>query len=263
MKKIFKTRLFLLNWFSRFMMICLIALFVVASLPWSELYAESMIYDDSSQVSDWIAKAKLSIWGEYPTAREPWPVHETSVTLAEPEMLNRSKPESLAEPAPKPTTTISNSKLQVPAVLENPAPDPVPEPVVIAVKPADSWISEIVKLTNVARKENGLSELVLNSELCKAADIRASELPSSPAPHLRPNGDPFYTVLTEISLSVSASGENYAIDPSEDSSPERIVNAWLNSPSHRKNILNSTYTSIAISRVIKNGNTYIEQLFAG
>lgn len=119
------------------------------------------------------------------------------------------------------------------------------------------------RLTNAAREKSGLAPLSLHSTLCQAADIRVGELPASPSPHLRPDGDAFYTVLADVNLTASYCGENYAIDPTQAASAEQIVNAWLNSPTHRKNILNSSFTGIAFSKAVVNGTTYYEQLFIG
>ncbi len=261
MKPHLKTRPFPFVILFRFFIVLVILFISIANGSQLNLHAESVESDPSCQVSDWIAEAKNSIWGEYPTAQDPWPAHESPLPLVEPELVSRSAPERQIEPKTEPTPVPTSNKpaQTAPAVVTLPAP----EPVVLVVESTDGFVNEVVRLTNAARKENGLPALTLHGTLCQAADIRVLELPSSPSPHLRPNGDPFYTVLAEINLSVTASGENYAIDTSEESAPECIVSAWLNSPSHRKNIMNAAYSGIAVSRTIKNGTTYIEQLFIG
>jgi len=211
-----------------------------------------------SPVDNWIAEAKEAVWGEYPTVQDPWPILEPAGDLNDLDLPSRSNPQQIIEPEitePKPA-----------------APTPTPQPVVappVAEKPpvsttvSSDWLSEFIRLTNSAREKNGLAPLSLHSTLCQAADIRVGELPASPSPHLRPDGDAFYTVLAEVDLTASYCGENYAIDPTQAASAEQIVNAWLNSPTHRKNILNSSFTGIAFSKAVVNGTTYYEQLFIG
>ncbi len=125
----------------------------------------------------------------------------------------------------------------------------------------DATIDEIVRLTNEARKAEGLQPLKINTVLNQAAAIRVPELPASPAPHVRPNGDAFHTIFKETKLSVKAGGENYAIASANAFTAEQIVTAWMNSPSHRKNIMNAKYTQIGIGHGVIGENEYYEQLF--
>ena len=127
----------------------------------------------------------------------------------------------------------------------------------------DAWIDEIVRLTNEARKAEGLKPLKINLVLNQAAAVRASELPSSPKPHLRPDSRAFYTVFKEVGLKPKKGGENYAIATANAFTAEQIVTGWMNSPSHRKNIMNPKYTQIGIGHTISGGNEYFEQLFIG
>lgn len=210
-------------------------------------------------VENWIAEAKDAVWGEYPTVQDPWPVPETAGDLNDLDLPSRSNPQQEIEPEIVKPQPISPPN-PTPEATETPIA--AVEPVVITV-PASDWLSEFVRLTNAAREKNGLAPLSLHSTLCQAADIRVAELPVSPSPHLRPDGDAFYTVLADVNLTASYCGENYAIDPTQAASVEQIVNAWLNSPTHRKNILNSSFTGIALSKTVVNGSIYYEQLFIG
>ena len=242
----------------RFLLTILTITLVFANIPLSPTFAETTS-DPSIQVYDMIAEAKQTVWGEYPTVRDPWPVHESAGDLNDLDLPSRSNAQQPIEPE-LPVKDVAITSESVPEAVVT--PPPVAEPP-LAPAPANDWLSEFVRLTNVARDKNGLAPLSLNSELCQAADLRAAELPASPSPHLRPDGSAFYTVLSDINLSASYCGENYAIDPTQSATAEQIVNAWLNSPTHRKNILNSVYTGIAFSKVIINGNVYYEQLFIG
>ena len=68
-------------------------------------------------------------------------------------------------------------------------------------------------------------------------------------------GSPFQ-MMKSFGISYRTAGENIA---KGYASPEAVVNAWMNSPGHRANILNSTYTHIGVGYV-PSGN-YWTQMF--
>jgi uncharacterized protein YkwD len=166
----------------------------------------------------------------------------------------QSAPSPEPQPEPQPAVEAASAPVSAPAVTE--------APVAIAAT-GDTWIDEILRLTNEARVGEGLSPLSLNSTLNQAAAIRVPELPNSPSPHVRPNGDAFYTVFAEVGLKPRSGGENYAIATANAFTPEKIVTAWLNSPGHRKNIMNTKYTQIGIGHGVIGEKQYFEQLFIG
>lgn len=121
-----------------------------------------------------------------------------------------------------------------------------------------AYIKEVFKLVNEERKAQGLSELVLDETLCKAASVRAKESATSFS-HTRPDGTPFSTVLKEYNVSYRRSGENIAYG---QKSPAEVMKAWMNSSGHRANILGSSFTNIGIGCYIApNGTIYWSQLF--
>lgn len=103
--------------------------------------------------------------------------------------------------------------------------------------------AQVVKLCNDARQQAGVSALLnQNSKLQQAADIRTTEIKQSFS-HTRPNGTTAYTVLDEVGLSYTTWGENIAYG---QKTPQEVVNAWMNSPGHRANILNANFKEIAV-----------------
>ena len=106
----------------------------------------------------------------------------------------------------------------------------------------DSNLREIAIETcneiNRIRMENGLYALKWNGKLEQVAEVRARECCQSFS-HTRPNGTQWYTVNSKIQ-----GGENLAYG---FTTPTDVVNAWMNSPSHRDNILYDEFTSMAIS----------------
>lgn len=121
-----------------------------------------------------------------------------------------------------------------------------------------SAASEVVRLTNSARTQNGYAALTEDSALSRAAAVRAREIASSFS-HTRPSGSSFSSVLSENGVSYRRAGENIA---SGQKSASEVVNAWMNSSGHRANILSSSYSRIGTASVNVGGTLYWVQLFA-
>lgn len=123
---------------------------------------------------------------------------------------------------------------------------------------SSSAASEVVRLTNSARSQNGYAALVEDGALSEAAAVRAREIARSFS-HTRPSGASFSSALSESGVSYLRAGENIA---SGQKSASEVVNAWMNSPGHRANILNSSYSRIGSASVNIDGTLYWVQLFA-
>ncbi len=117
---------------------------------------------------------------------------------------------------------------------------------------------EVFRLTNKARVDNGLSPLKYNKNLENGAQIRSKEAVNV-FDHVRPTGDPWYTVLNECECSsYKVAGENIAAGYP---TPETVVNGWLNSPGHRENIMSSEFEEFACGITVSDGRLYWVQLF--
>ena len=119
------------------------------------------------------------------------------------------------------------------------------------------YASQVVALVNAERAKYGLSALKADSRVQQAAQVRAAETVQSFS-HTRPNGSSFSTALTEAGVSYTRSGENIAYG---QSTPQQVVNAWMNSSGHRANILNESFTTIGVGYTVVNGIAYWAQLF--
>lgn len=106
----------------------------------------------------------------------------------------------------------------------------------------DEYVNEVLRLTNIERVNNGLSELTLDSSICAAADIRADEI-NTLFEHTRPDGTQCFTALKDAGVSYRTAAENIAIG---QRTPEEVVTGWMNSPGHRANILNGNLHKIGI-----------------
>lgn len=93
-------------------------------------------------------------------------------------------------------------------------------------------------LVNEQREAAGLSSLSWDSNLESTSSVRSQECSISFS-HTRPNGKAWYTVNSNIQ-----GGENLAFGFSDAGS---ATEAWMNSPTHRDNILYPEFETIAIS----------------
>lgn len=119
--------------------------------------------------------------------------------------------------------------------------------------------SEVIRLVNVERTNNGLSELKSNWELSRVARYKSEDMATNNYfSHTSPTyGTPF-KMITDFGISYKTAGENIAYG---QKTPEAVVTAWMNSSGHRANILNSSYTEIGVGYVA-DGN-YWTQMFIG
>ncbi len=118
---------------------------------------------------------------------------------------------------------------------------------------------KVLNIINQIRREENLRELVFSTSNSRGAGIRAEEI-TLKFDHIRPNGSYWYTIFTELKQSPDGTGENIARNYY---TPEAVVDAWMNSYEHRKNILNPDFRYIGISYLEKySGETYWVQLFS-
>lgn len=123
-----------------------------------------------------------------------------------------------------------------------------------------SYTEQVVALVNAERAKEGLAPLSIDQNVQAAAQVRAQECEQSFS-HTRPDGSSFSTSLTQQGVTYSRSGENIAWG---QRSPEEVVNAWMNSSSHRANIMDSRFTKIGVGyHQNANGVNYWSQLFIG
>ena len=104
--------------------------------------------------------------------------------------------------------------------------------------------SVLVDLTNGDRKDNNLQGLTVSPVLQKAAQMKADDMAAKGYfAHESPEGVTPWHWFKEAGYSFSFAGENLAVYFSDSAELEK---AWMNSPSHRANILNSYFTEIGI-----------------
>ena len=117
---------------------------------------------------------------------------------------------------------------------------------------------EVFNLINQQRTNNGLSPLKIDPELQRVARIKAQDMvDNNYFSHTSPTyGSPF-DMMKSFKISYKTAGENIA----GNSSNSAAVTAWMNSPGHRANILNSNfnYTGVGVVTGSKYGKIYVQQ----
>lgn len=104
--------------------------------------------------------------------------------------------------------------------------------------------SELIELTNQIREEANLLPLEPNHKLTQAAYRKAYDIINHGYfAHTNPSGKPFYQWIEEEDYNYLYAGENLAIDFSTN---EGVMAAWLQSPTHRANIINANYQEIGL-----------------
>lgn len=120
-----------------------------------------------------------------------------------------------------------------------------------------SFESEVVRLVNAERSKAGLDSLTQDWQLSRVARYKSQDMKDlGYFSHTSPTyGSPF-EMMKSFGITYRTAGENIA---KGYSTPEAVVKAWMNSPGHRANILNSSYTHIGVGYVAQ-GN-YWTQMF--
>lgn len=106
---------------------------------------------------------------------------------------------------------------------------------------------ELLKDTNQARREKGLGALQVNNELSSAALLKAQDMfKHNYWAHTSPTGVEPWKWLGDAGYNYSYAGENLA---KNYPTAAATVDAWMNSESHRANILNGHYVDVGFAVV--------------
>ena len=133
--------------------------------------------------------------------------------------------------------------------------------VTVIAPPVDQWKRDVLNLVNNERAKVGLSALSWGSTCEAGAQTRAREIMSR-YEHVRPDGSSWDTVCKPTSGGTA--GENLAAGNTAVS-PETVVQTWMNSPTHRENILSDKFTKMAVGFVFDPNSqykTYWSQFFS-
>jgi uncharacterized protein YkwD len=182
----------------------------------------------------------------------------------------------VATPTPTPTPTPQASPTPTPIPLASAKPKPTPIPTPVTAAPAKLGAAEIASeatcpgqssvastgsaltcLTANARVFHGLSATAGNQALMAAATAKDADMAKCGYGHTA-CGLPFQHEITASGYTGRCYGENIAWG---QKTPHDVFVAWMNSPRHRANILNSQYRDLGVAQVAgSNGPLWVMEL---
>ncbi|GGR37516.1 CAP domain-containing protein [Streptomyces griseomycini] len=149
-----------------------------------------------------------------------------------------SKP---ATTAPKPTTAAPKPTTAAPKPTTA-----APKPTTAAPSPAEASgaVARVLELVNAERGKAGCSPVKVNTALTEAAQDHSEDMAASGTmSHTGSDGSSPADRITRAGYSWSTYGENVAYGYS---TPEQVMQGWMNSPGHKKNILNCAFEEIGV-----------------
>jgi uncharacterized YkwD family protein len=140
-----------------------------------------------------------------------------------------------------------------------PAPKPATQAPAPATGDASAYVQQVIDLTNAQRSKNGLPALKADAQLSGVAQKKSVDMAQNNYfSHTSPTyGSPF-DMMRDFGVTYRSAGENIA---QGQRTPQEVVNAWMNSEGHRKNILSANFTHIGVGYE-KSGNHWT-QMFIG
>ena len=132
--------------------------------------------------------------------------------------------------------------------------------VTVVAPPEEQWKHDVLNLVNSERANYGLPALSWGTTCESGAQTRALESLTK-YDHIRPDGSSWETACHSTSGGVA--GENLAAGNTAVS-PETVVQTWMNSETHRNNILSDKFTKMAVGFVFNPNaqyKTYWSQIF--
>jgi uncharacterized protein YkwD len=111
----------------------------------------------------------------------------------------------------------------------------------------------LLSATNTQRSNNGAGSLTANAQLASAAQSKAEDMVAKNYwAHVSPDGKQPWAFITAAGYQYTSAGENLAYG--FVSSGDTII-GWMNSPSHKENLLNKTFTEVGFG--IANSTNFV------
>ena len=170
---------------------------------------------------------------------DPKPADPTTTTVATQKPTTTTK---APETTKKPTTTTTTKKVS---------------PAGGTLISDSAFLSEAEVALNNVRMQRGLPLLKADSNLAKAAAVRAREIETSFS-HIRPDGRKYSTVFDDLKITKPTSmSESIAVALIFFSATD-IINTLSEEPNYQPNIFNSKYKRFGMAWY-NDGNIYVDQ----
>ena len=116
----------------------------------------------------------------------------------------------------------------------------------------DDWGYEVLNLVNEERAKYNVAPLKWDDSLAALAESHCEDMiDRNFFAHNTPDGKTPFDRMKAAGISYSSAGENIAAG---QSSPQNVMDSWMNSPGHRKNILNPDFEYIGVG--LARGGSY-------
>ncbi|MFF9784669.1 Uncharacterized conserved protein YkwD, contains CAP (CSP/antigen 5/PR1) domain [Streptomyces sp. SceaMP-e96] len=130
-----------------------------------------------------------------------------------------------------------------PAAKTSPAPAASPS-AAKATAEASGATARVVELVNDERRKAGCSPLTVNAKLTKAAQDHSKDMADHRnMSHTGSDGSSPEDRITRAGYNWSSYGENVAYGYS---TPESVMEGWMTSPGHKRNILDCSFKEIGV-----------------
>jgi uncharacterized protein YkwD len=123
--------------------------------------------------------------------------------------------------------------------------------------------AEILRLINNVRADHGLNQLQVVQSLTDIARTRSTDMVSrNYFSHYNPEGATFFNIMRNSGISWANAGENLGNStPASYGTPSAFINAWMNSASHRDNMLRGHYRYVGVGIVDGGGRRVVTAIF--
>lgn len=128
---------------------------------------------------------------------------------------------------------------------------------------ASEYELKVLQLVNEQRSKHGLNTLVWDDAAAQVARAHSKDMAvRNFFSHTNPDGKSPFDRLKAYGISYKSAAENIAAG---QSTPEEVVESWMNSDGHRANILNKAVTKLGVGYYKSNSgyNHYWTQCFIG
>lgn len=103
---------------------------------------------------------------------------------------------------------------------------------------------EVVRLTNLERAKYNLAPLKSDWEISRVARYKANDMrDNNYFSHYSPTYGDAFLMMRDFGISYTTAGENIA---ARQTTPDQVVTSWMNSETHKENILNPSFGKIGV-----------------
>lgn len=197
-----------------------------------------------------------------PEVKEKAPVVKKPVVTEKTPVVKKPVNTEKTPVVEKPVETEKTPVVEKPATPATPVTPPVvKEPVNEnnETTQVSSVIQQVVDLTNQERAKAGLKALQIDAKLTQSAQAKSQDMKDKNYfSHTSPTyGSPF-DQMKSFGVTYRSAAENIAMG---QRSAAEVVKAWMESPGHRANIMNPSYTHIGVG--LSDSGYYWTQQFIG